>query len=366
MNPHRLIKGLAAVAIMVAATLGVSAPAQAATADKWGFALVDDPTVPFWTTLNTSRQWGSWKPANPASWAIGGKSSLGRFYVAFPHLNNSTKGIPHVTAVDNAGHFCEVVRWFESGTWELVEVGCFKPGGIPDDAAFTVLWTISSGALPAGQGSHAYVQYGTGGIVQHYNSTGAAVTVVPSGTGIYEFRLSGVGLATELAGNLQATAIQPNAGPRRCKIYKVYASGADINGYVICHDQNGIKTNSEFNLSYHRERAVIGSFAPPKYFGYVASPHPPAGPTNFNYPGGGAVNGFGSIGPVGEYIVKYPYLGLKETHAQVTANGLGSEYCNIRAPWLYSGSQADLYVTCFDNSGAPAADEYWATFTSRV
>ncbi|GAB3979410.1 hypothetical protein GCM10027615_55760 [Plantactinospora veratri] len=100
-------------------------------------------------------------------------------------------------------------------------------------------------------------------------------------------------MAGTLAGNLQVTAVQPNAGPRRCKVARWGASGVDIIAYVACFDQGGAPVNSEFTLSYHRERAVYGSFGPPKYTGYFFSAG--AGQTNWNYPAGGF--GFNSSAP---------------------------------------------------------------------
>ncbi|MEV6524691.1 hypothetical protein AB0M43_22305 [Longispora sp. NPDC051575] len=356
------------VALLVAvcgAVLGPVAPAQAATADQWGFALVDNPTVPLFTTLNTSRQWGTWKTAFPASWASGGKLATGRFRVKFPNIG-TPKGFVHVTPVNRTGNYCEIVFWTPSGADEIVDVQCHKPGGAADDTPFTVLWSVSSGVLPSSQpGSHAYLRYGTAGITDSYNSTGLGAAGGPTGVGQYTFKLYGVGLATMLSGNLQATAIQPNAAPRRCNIYKWSFSGTDILATVYCYNQAGALTNSEFTLSYHRERTVLGSFAPPKYFGYVWSAGN-VGQTNFNYPTALNANTIGATIPVGRYIVKYPNLGVKETTAQLTANSPTSNYCNLTSAWSYAGVDAVVDVICFDNAGNPKAEVFLSTFTSRI
>jgi hypothetical protein len=61
--------------------------------------------------------------------------------------------------------------------------------------------------------------------------------------------------------------------------------------------------NSDFTISFHRERSVYASFGPPKYFGYLATPF--SGPTNFSYPLGPGANSFGPAGS-GTYTVKFP------------------------------------------------------------
>ena len=112
-----------ATAMVTAALLLPSAPAQAATPDRWGFAFVKDPTITVWNTLPTTYQWGSWKTFAPAAWADGIKVTTGRYLVRFPQIGVAgAKGIPHVTAVNPDGRFCEAVRWNLSGLDEIVDV----------------------------------------------------------------------------------------------------------------------------------------------------------------------------------------------------------------------------------------------------
>jgi hypothetical protein len=363
MRIRPLAVATATLAAMASIALGVGAPAQAATADQWGFAYVNNPTVPPGTVLDPAHQAGTWPPGFVAT---GGKLAPGWFEVTFPMIGAGSKGIVHVTPVNRTGTYCVVVRWFQSGPDEIVDVQCRQPGGLPADTQFTVLWTISSGVIPPNT-SHAYVQtISTGAIVQAYNSTGAGVTVSPVPPGRYVVLFSDVATPGQLSGNLQVTAIQPNAQPRRCKVEKWGLSGkADIVAVVACYDQTGTSTDTDFVASYHRERSVLGSFAPPKYFGYVWSPNL-APETNFNYPAGGfGFNGIGALAPPGRYLVKYPLLALNENHAQVTAYGGGSNYCHLTQLWLTSGSTIGVDVLCFDNTGAPAPHDFFSTFTNK-
>ena len=359
---HRPI-AFAATALALAAGVlfGLATPASAATADRWGFAYVNDPTVPLWTTLDLSKQAGTWPPGPVAQ---GGKVGPGRFLVRFPAIGLGSRGNVHVTPVNRTGHYCEIVRWFSSGPDEIVDVQCHKPGGVPEDSRFTVLWTVSSGVLPAtATGSYASVQYGPAGIVQFYNSTGNPVGVTPLAVGVYLVRFALVGAKDEFSGNVQVTAVQPNAQARRCKVGRWVPTGYDVLAYVFCYGANGLPINSEFTASYHRERTVVASFAPPKYFGYVWSGG--GGQTNFNYPSGGfGFNSIGAVAPPGRYIVKYPNLTLNQNHAQATAYGSGNPYCNLTQPWFSVGPDVQADVICFDNLGNPLPHDFFHTFTN--
>jgi hypothetical protein len=365
MRVRPLALALTTAVTLVVALVTTTAPAQAATADGWGFAYVDNPTVAVWTDLDHAHQYGSWKPAFPALWAQGIKVALGRFQVRFPQVG-AGRGNVHVTAVNRTGDYCLIVRWGQSLTDEIVDVQCRKPGGAAVDSRFTVLWTSSSGVLPSPLTSYASVQQGLGGPVQSYNSTGGPVTVAAGPVGQYQVRFAGVGgAATSVSGNVQVTAIQPNAIARRCKVARFFNSGPDIIVYVFCFDAAGAPVAGEFTASYHRERSVIASFAPPKFFGYLWTAG--GGLTNFNYPAGGfGFNSFAAIAPPGRYQVKYPLLGQQETHAQVTAFGDSSDYCHLTDLWVHSGGTALVDVLCFDNAGVTRANPFLSTFTSSI
>ncbi|WP_432826991.1 hypothetical protein [Dactylosporangium sp. CA-092794] len=360
LRPRRLVA--ACTAILAAALFIPGSPAAAATADRFGFAFVDKPTVPTWTALPAAYQYGSWAPGPVAT---GGKIGTGRFLVRFPNIGTGPKGYAHVTAVAKDGRFCETVKWYASGVDQIVEVQCFKPGGGPADTPFTVLWTVSSGVLPAGVGGYAAAQVSGGGLAQAYNSSGGGVVLSVVALGIYSLRFIGVGDPTGvLAGNVQVTAQEPGGTARRCKILRWGAAGADVVVYVQCHDPaTGGGIASDFTISYARERSVYASFGPPKYFGYIATPF--GGPTNYSYPLGVGPNGFGPTGP-GTYTVKFPVLHQKETTAQLTAIGDGPVYCTIQALWVAAGSDAVLPAACFDNAGTPQNSEFSVAFSSSV
>lgn len=362
------IRSVAAfLATVLFGTFAFAAPASAAPADRWGFAAVWNPTVPPGTTLDTSRQWGSWKAAAPALWATGGKLATGRFQVVFPNVGTGSRGNAHVTAVGTGGHYCEIVRWFQLLSDEVVEVQCHRPGGLPADTPFTVQWSFSTTpALPVSSVYATLQATATGFVAQAFTSVPlGTVSVGPAGgAGQYTVRFGGAAVAGVQSGNLQVTAIQPNAQPRRCKVGTWSIVGTDVQLLVFCFNQAGTLTNSDFTVSYHRQRSVYGGLNPPRYFGYVWSAGS-FGQTNYNNVLGFGANSVSAIAPPGRYGVHYPAIGIRETHSHVTAYGVGSHYCGLAGPWSLVGTNADLDVMCFTNTGALAPHQFFSSFTSR-
>jgi hypothetical protein len=363
-----IFRTVAAAALATMAVMaGLSAPVQAAPADSWAFAYVDDPTAPVWTNLAPAYQATS--PASPN--AQGGRLATGRFRVRFLGIGSGRDGNVHVTAVDRRGNYCEIVAWGPSRFDQVVDVACFEPGGNPADTPFTVLWTFNSTLLPTTAGSFASVQYSApaGAAVQFYNSTGAGVGVTPIGTGVTVIRFEKVGVGHSLVvGNLQVTALDRAAKAGWCKVGAWDDSNLDIIAIVYCFDAGGAFADKDFTASYQRVRPVVAAAGPPKYFGYVWTRlplSPNALETNYN----NVVAGFGANtvtfgGPVTD--VTFPRLARVETHVQVTAFGPNADYCTLFSLWTASGADLNATAICFDPSGAPAADELFMAATNRI
>jgi len=339
------------------------APAQAAVPDAWGFAFMHNAAPAPGTILDTTRQWGSWKTAFPLDWATVTQIGVGRYRVTFPHIG-STRGVVHVTAVSSTPRWCQVMTWFASGGNELVDVQCYRHGGIPDASRFAIVYNTSSGVLPAGSGNFAYVFANLlGGTIHSYNSMGLVNTVTHGAPGVYKVVLPGLGgAAVALAGNLQVTSVHPNS-PRRCKVAEFSRSGAAYVVTVICHDQAGVLTDSWFNLTFHEKRAVFGALAPPKNFGYHW--YLGGGATNYNSQGG--ANAVILSGPVGQYMVTMDLIGVREDHVQVTAFGTTPDYCLLQEVWGRSLTTVVIRnVWCFNVAGALANNRWFVTYSSRV
>jgi hypothetical protein len=358
-------------ALVAMALLGIGGatvvvtPAQAAPPDSWGFAYLHDPAPPPGTVMDPTRQWGSWKTAFPADFATVDHFGPGTYLVRFPHIG-VPGGVAHVTAVIGTGPaWCQLGKWYASGGDELVEVQCYRHGGIPDDTRFGIVFSAKFGPLAVPVGEFAYVHADPGGaVLDSYNSTGSANAVAAGGAGFYRVVLPGVTLPSVFAGNIQATAAEPGV-PRRCKVTDIAVGGTDVYAYVSCVDGLSMPADSTFTLSYHRERSVFGELAPPKRFGYVLSGAfaPPPG-TDFNSLGAG--NSVTPSGP-GQYFVVFKQLGVRETHAEVTAVGGKPDYCALQDVWRNIRPDGVIRnVICFDVTGAQADNLAFVTFSSRV
>jgi hypothetical protein len=365
MSIRRRFGALVAGSLLVI-TGAVAVPAHAAPppVDPWGFAFLDDPAPPPGAVMDPTRQWGSWKNAYPADWATVDHVGPGAYQVHFPHLATG-RGVAHVTAVLWGGAaWCQLGKWYPNGTHETVEVQCYRHGGIPADTRFGISFTERAGKLAVPGGGFGYVYSDSAAtVLTEYNSTGAANPVAYGGGGFYRVTLPGVGAATGFAGNVQVAAAEPGAG-RRCKVADTAWGGVDVVAYVACFDGLTSKpADSAFTLTYHRERPLFGELAPPKRFGYVQIGAFTPG-TDFNSVG--AANVITPSG-VGQNMVTFTALGVRETHAQATAIGGGPDYCSIQDVWRNIGGNGVVRnVICFDASGAQAPNPSFLTVSSRV
>lgn len=354
--------------LAIVGAVAVPGQAQAAppSSSVWGFAYMHDPTPPSGTVMDPSRQWGSWRTAFPLDLATVDHLGPGSYLVRFPHIA-ARGGVAHVTAVIGTGPaWCQLGKWYPQGTDQLVEVQCFRHGGAPDDTRFAIVFSDRSGPLAMPGGAFGYVHADAGAsIINEYNSTGAPNAAGYGGGGFYKVLLPGVGPGVGFAGNIQVTAAEPGAS-RRCKVADTAWSGADIYAYVTCVDGVTSKpADSAFTLTYHRERPVFGDLGPPKRFGYVMSgTFIPSPGTDFNSTGSPNV-----VTPsgVGQNMVTFTKLGVRETHAEVTAFGGGPDYCSLQDVWHnVAGDGLIRNVICFDDTGAQADNPAFVTFTSRI
>jgi hypothetical protein len=337
---------------LATATAGV---AQANVPNKWGFALVSKPAVAGVPDL--SHQAGSWPSPLHVHTTPG---ITGRVLVLFPRLA-SKNGVVHVTAISPpAGPtavWCQAEKWAPSGLNEIVAVRCYKVGGVPIFAPFTVLYTTSSKApFPAGS-AYGYVHFEpAGGVVGTFNSTGGTNTVTPGTTGEWLVRLHGLGPATG-GGNIQVTAVD-QAGPAKCEVGG-WGSGTAGGQRILVRCFNGGTTplKTGWTLSYQLGRAIYG--ARPKEFAYTFNVQPtnpgpyvplPA-PVNFNSQA--AVNTVQNGG--GFTLVRFPRVGLFANTVLVTPFKIGAGFCNLLSVWATASGAAGVTVrdvVCYNAAGA--------------
>ncbi|WP_018352697.1 hypothetical protein [Longispora albida] len=362
---RRLLASAAALALTLTALLTASMPAQAAVPDVWAFAYNDTLAPAPGSTMNTAYQWGTFKTACPLSWATITMVTPGKYAVVLPCSSGAdSRGVVHVTAVNDNGRYCEIENWADSGTSKVVTVLCFK-GPSPDPSKFTVSYMRSSG--PAGAGAHAYVHSDfAGSIIDAYNSASGAVTVTHIGTGRYEARFAGLsgGLAT-YNGDWQATAQHVNDLPRRCKIDNWFYSGPDYSVLVSCTNPNGALTDTWWTLSYHHKRAVTGVLPGSNRFAYETTLA--GAPAGSNYNPIAPPNTFVAV-PPGKYTMMYPGVWGGRTHMQVTAlAGTYGHWCNLESVWTpFAPSGVQAKVICFSNVGTLADNMAFTTYTSNA
>ncbi|HEU4424424.1 MAG TPA: hypothetical protein VFR67_18000, partial [Pilimelia sp.] len=287
--------------------------------------------------------------------------AVGQYRVRFPHIA-STRGVAHVTAVAGDARWCQIINTVSVGFDQDVNVQCYRHGGVPVNSRFTVMYSTSSGAPLAG-GAYANLHaHMLGGVIHSYNSAGGINLVSRAAVGVYRVRLPGISTGV-IDGNIQVTAAQPNLAPRRCKVanWVPGAGGHDL--VVYCFNQFNAPADSWFYLTYQRKRAVFGGLNPPLNLAYLWLPGL-GGPSDYNSQGG--VNSVISAG-VGQYLVRFPRVAVREGHVQVTAFGPAPDYCHLQEVWAYSGPDVIVRnVICFNAAGVQAPNRFFVTFTSRV
>ncbi|GAA4190772.1 hypothetical protein AB0C10_15600 [Microbispora amethystogenes] len=355
-----VIRLLVMVAMVAGGTTAAAGAASAAVPDVWGFAYVNTSSgVP-----NLSYQAGSWTSGSVTVTP----GVPGEYFVRFPGIGIPSGGIAHVTAITQSAEWCQIEKWGMAGTDEIVAVRCYRFGGGPAKALFSIVFASSSGALTSATQAYGYVFWNGSSIASHYNSALAVNTVTHTSTGTWTVWMPGLGSSTQ-AGNVQVTAVDSGV-PARCKVGAWSWAATGQKFQVLCHDATTTPLDTGWTLTYQRERAITGAFAPPKYFAYTfdntpANPGPyaplPAG-INFNYPG--AVNTVQSAG-TGMRLVTFPKVGLLPNNVQVTAYGPGPAFCNLLTLWTTSGS--DVYVrdvVCYNGTTAVGQPSL-VTYTSK-
>jgi len=356
--------GLAAFGLTTAAAALTATIAHAAIPDRWGFAYVDNPSVPSVPTVN--HQAGSW----PAPFKVHATPGLiGQVSVSFPKI--ATKGgVVHVTAVTSQPAWCQAQTWGPSGPNEVARVRCFRPGGAAIFVPFTITFTTSSkGPIPKGR-AYGYVRFTPGpGVVTSFNSSGGANHVIPGPVGVWKVVLSGLGSSTEV-GNVQVTAVNASK-PAKCEVggWTPKATGQIFQ--VRCYNAGIAPLSTGWTLTYHRGRTVLGT--QPKLFAYtfdnqplVAGPYAPLPPgVNFNSAGG--TNSIRTAG-TGLRLVTFPRVGLLPNNVMVTAFKVAAGFCNLLSPWATSAASAQVLVrdvACYTASGTLKSQATFVTYASR-
>ncbi|AWS46202.1 hypothetical protein [Streptosporangium sp. 'caverna'] len=351
-----ILRILCVTLLLVSGLAATATSAQAAVPDRWGFAYVNAYSgIP-----SPAHQAGSWSVGFNVSVTPG---AVGQSFVRFPQIA-TTGGVVHVTAVAQDAYWCQAQNWGPSGPDLVVAVQCYRYGGAPVFAQYTVVFETSTGTLPVAQG-FGYVHYNGAFIAGQFNSVSAPNSVTGGG-GSWTVSLPGLG-SPAAAGNIQVTAVNPTQ-PARCKVagWTPTASGQMIQ--VRCFNATNVPLNTGWTLTYQRERAITGAAIPPKNFAYTfdlssaPGPYAPT-PVGINHNSQLGVNTVQSSG-VGLRMVLFPQVAAAPTHVQATAFGPGPEFCNLQTLWTLSGTTVFVRnVACY-SAGTRVSHRSMTTYTS--
>jgi hypothetical protein len=366
---QQFTRKLAATLSLAAVSAGIAivsaaVPAQAATPNAWGYALVLNPSVSGPVAA------GYWKESKPSPTPTSSPGVPGQVFVSFPKIGFYKQGVVHVTAIIDELAWCQAQRWYPTGGKEVVAVRCYTRGGVPTFVPFTVAFTTSSGKVPGGL-QYAYVHDNGTSIVSAYNSTGLPVTVTSLGTGIWRVRLHGAGPATR-SGGLQLTAVNRTT-PAICDVAGQSWTTSAQTITVRCYTAAGKPLKTGWNLTYQRGRAITGG--KPKLLAYtlntkplVAGPYAPTPPA-INLNTGGGINTIQRSGG-GEWLVKLPRVGLRPNTTFVTAASGTPRVCNLNDVWVTTPKPAGpglvtmRDVVCYKVSGVMTPSDWFLSYTT--
>lgn len=358
--PRRLAATLSlAIAGCGLAVASAAGTAQAATPNAWGYALVASPSGPVAASF--------WKESVASPTPTASPGATGQVFVKFPKIGRFKQGIVHVTAIIDELAWCQAQKWYPSGGKEIVEVRCYRKGGVPTFMPFTVLFTTSSGKLSGGL-KYAYIHDSGSSVVSSYNSTGSANTVTTLGTGVWRVKLHGASPATH-SGGIQVTAVNP-ARPAICDVGGQTWTTSSQTITVRCYGPSGKPLKTGWNLSYQRGRAITG--AKPRLFAYtlntkplVPGPYAPAPPA-VNVNTGGGVNKITRSG-LGEWLVRLPHVGILPNTVFVTAASSTPRVCNLNTGWATSlgpGTVTVRDVVCYKVSGLMTPVKWFLSYAT--
>ena len=344
---------LSAILLMLATLLAVSTPtADAAVPDRKGWVLWNQTTA----TVDPTGTWPLGSTVTPLG--------IGRYLIRFVG-QGAPNGVVHITAINDAPHYCQAETWFQSGADELAYVRCHRTPAILDWTSFSAFFVRASGGPP--HGPFGYVDSnGGGGVISQFNSAGAANTSTLLTTGQYQVRMPGLVTGSALDGSVQVTAVNAGTGVR-CKVRAWTSSGAGQDIRVLCFDAAGSLFSTRFTVTFQFRVSLYGAAYPPKNFGYYLY-QPPGGPvpTNFNSVMGPGANTIAS-GGLGLQLVTFPRIAVTPNTVQVTAYGSNTNFCGLNTYWTNSNVGPHLYVrdvNCFTPAGAPVNTGFTVSATS--
>jgi len=334
---------------------------------SWAYVHANQPTTASYTP-RADRRFNSSGATNTVT-----RSAVGAYRVRIPGM--AAGGMPHATAYGSSPTHCTVPGWGPGGPGldQLVDVRCFTPTGTPTDSQFTVGFVSPRNRFGAYADLWAS-QPSTPDYnppIFNYNSTTttpAVNRIQRAGVGVYLVWLPGLGPAADgpSAGTAIATATGTTTG--WCRASGWGTSGQDVLAVVTCRTASGAPADATFTFTYANQLSLLG--LPGGRAAYVLADQETAASSTPDarrqYNSSGELNTIQRTG-VGSYTVVLP--GLKdfaaggEGNVQIGAEDQLRERCQVQA-WSPFGDDIQVYVRCFDHTGAPTDAEFTLAFSS--
>jgi hypothetical protein len=349
----KVIRMLAAAAMLAGAAVAVAGPAQATPAGVHGYVWGNQPANPNYI-LNTGYEHNS----------AGGdvqiiRNGVGSYHVVFRGMAASG-GVAHASAYGN-NHLCTVNTYGPRGNDLVVHVRCFAPNGTPADSRFIANVTThqpagasygylrNDNAVPPPGGYQVPAQWS-------YDSAGQPIVVHRIGVGWYEVEL---GAYLQDSGGewndgwLRATPLA--AAARHCQLLDPDFVADNSRLQVRCHDHTGFGVDTAFTLTYARGVSPLGTpgghatatvdraFPPPVVRGWSNT-----------ISGGGA---HATDLDFWSFLVTFRGTAEPRGHAMASIMGTPPQYCNIHA-WWTDGEHQNLWLRCYQVGGPSPAVLY--------
>jgi hypothetical protein len=192
-----------------------------------------------------------------------------------------------------------------------------------------------------------------------FNSSGGAVGISRSSTGVYNVSFAGLG--SSLVSNVLVSGYSTSGA---CKVSGWNFSSASIG--VLCFDPSGAPVDSYFTLVYQARAGGFGSSSKGLAFLWAndASSASYTPSTSYQYNSTGGVNTMTRSGP-GIYTAILPGLTTAGGTVQVTAYGSGAGRCKVSG-WSPGVDGQHVGVLCFDASGAASDQQFTMVFAQKV
>ena len=195
-----------------------------------------------------------------------------------------------------------------------------------------------------------------------YNSSGGAVTVTPSSTGVYTVAFDGLG--NNLTDNVLVTAYETNG---YCQVSSWGGSPGGAQSVTVrCFDAAGAPANSYFDMVYQAHSGNLGTSSKGLAFLWADQQSSPSytPSTSFQYNSTGATNTL-TRSSTGVYEALLPGLDKVGGHVQVTAYGTTAARCKTSG-WGSDSSGTSVGVRCFDATGAPSDQRFTLEYSRRL